>query len=128
MKTAPPKMTATIAVVTVISFVLLNVIGKLEPAAAVGGFIPARLAGLQVIRSYNQELAQTIAITALADWTRVAVVPAANRFRVTQSMGDVLAYSGAMRRLAMELSKIASDLRLLSMGPRAGTAVLRSLS
>ena len=46
--------------------------------------------------------------------------PAANRFRVTQSMGDVLAYSGAMRRLAVELSKIASDLRLLSMGPRAG--------
>jgi len=49
MKTAPPKMTVTIAVVTVVSFVLLNVIGKLEPAAAVGGFIPARLAGLQVI-------------------------------------------------------------------------------
>lgn len=35
-------------------------------------------------------------------------------------MGDVLAYSGAMRRLSVELSKIASDLRLLSMGPRAG--------
>ena len=35
-------------------------------------------------------------------------------------MGDVLAYSGAMRRLAVEVSKIASDLRLLSMGPRAG--------
>jgi aspartate ammonia-lyase len=48
------------------------------------------------------------------------VVPAANRFRVTQSMGDVLAYSGAMRRLAIELGKVASDLRLLSMGPRAG--------
>ena len=47
---------------------------------------------------------------------------AANRFRVTQSMGDVLAYSGAMRRLAVELGKIASDLRLLSMGPRAGIA------
>src|SRR5439155_5838693 len=43
-------------------------------------------------------------------------------FRVTQSMGDVLAYSSAMRRLAVELSKIASDLRLLSMGPRAGIA------
>jgi len=41
---------------------------------------------------------------------------------VTQSMGDVLAYSGAMRRLAVELSKIASDLRLLSSGPRAGLA------
>jgi aspartate ammonia-lyase len=48
------------------------------------------------------------------------VVPAANYFRVTQSMGDVLAYSGAMRRLAVEVGKIANDLRLLSMGPRAG--------
>ncbi len=47
-------------------------------------------------------------------------VPASNRFRVTQSMGDVLAYSGAMRRLAIELGKVANDLRLLSMGPRAG--------
>ena len=49
MKTAPPKMTITIAAVTVVSFVLLNAIGKLEPAAAVGGFIPARLSGMQVI-------------------------------------------------------------------------------
>jgi aspartate ammonia-lyase len=45
---------------------------------------------------------------------------AANFFRVTQSMGDVLAFSGAVRRLAVEVGKIASDLRLLSMGPRAG--------
>ncbi len=43
-----------------------------------------------------------------------------NYFRVTQSMGDVVAWSGAVRRLAVELGKIASDLRLLSMGPRAG--------
>jgi aspartate ammonia-lyase len=35
-------------------------------------------------------------------------------------MGDVVAYSGAMRRLSIELGKVASDLRLLSMGPRAG--------
>jgi aspartate ammonia-lyase len=35
-------------------------------------------------------------------------------------MGDVLAYSSALRRLAVELGKIANDLRLLSMGPRAG--------
>jgi aspartate ammonia-lyase len=52
--------------------------------------------------------------------TGLDVKPAANYFRVTQSMGDVAAYSGAMRRLAIELGKIASDLRLLSMGPRAG--------
>ena len=37
-------------------------------------------------------------------------------------MSDVLGYSGAMRRLAVDLGKIASDLRLLSMGPRAGIA------
>jgi aspartate ammonia-lyase len=46
--------------------------------------------------------------------------PARSLFRVTQSMGDVLTYSSAMRRLSVELGKIASDLRLLSMGPRAG--------
>ncbi|HUR33991.1 MAG TPA: aspartate ammonia-lyase [Vicinamibacterales bacterium] len=56
----------------------------------------------------------------LRQYTGLAVKPAENLFRVTQSMGDVLAYSGAMRRLAVELGKIASDLRLLSMGPRAG--------
>jgi aspartate ammonia-lyase len=51
--------------------------------------------------------------------------PAVNRFRVTQSMGDVASYSAALRRLAIELGKIASDLRLLSSGPRAGLAEIR---
>jgi aspartate ammonia-lyase len=64
----------------------------------------------------------TQAIRNLARATGLRLKPAANRFRVTQSMGDVLAYSGAMRRLAVELGKVASDLRLLSMGPRAGIA------
>jgi aspartate ammonia-lyase len=63
-----------------------------------------------------------LAVGTLARLTGIDVVPAVNRFRVTQSMGDVLAYSGAMRRLAVELGKVASDLRLLSMGPRAGIA------
>ena len=60
------------------------------------------------------------AVASLAHLTALPLTPAVNRFRVTQSMGDIVAYSGAMRRLAVELSKIASDLRLLSMGPRAG--------
>ena len=63
-----------------------------------------------------------LAVRTLRSITGLDVVPAANRFRVTQSMGDVLAYSSAMRRLAVELGKIANDLRLLSMGPRAGIA------
>ncbi len=63
-----------------------------------------------------------LAVSNLARALAVDLVPAANRFRVTQSMGDVVAYSGATRRLAVELSKVASDLRLLSSGPRAGLA------
>ena len=62
------------------------------------------------------------AIRNLARHTALSLRPAVNRFRVTQSMGDVVAYSGAMRRLAVELGKVASDLRLLTMGPRAGIA------
>jgi aspartate ammonia-lyase len=62
------------------------------------------------------------AIDFLRSYTSIDVKQAANLFRVTQSMGDVAAYSGAMRRLSIELGKIASDLRLLSMGPRAGLA------
>jgi aspartate ammonia-lyase len=54
--------------------------------------------------------------------TGIPMTPARNRFRVTQSMGDVLAYSGGLRRLAVEVDKVASDLRLLSSGPRAGLA------
>jgi aspartate ammonia-lyase len=62
----------------------------------------------------------SLAIKNLARATGLRLKPAANKFRVTQSMGDVLGYSGAMRRLAVELGKVAADLRLLSMGPRAG--------
>ena len=61
-----------------------------------------------------------VAVQALARLTELPFRPAANRFRVTQSMGDVVGYSGALRRTAVELGKIATDLRLLSMGPRAG--------
>jgi aspartate ammonia-lyase len=60
------------------------------------------------------------AVNFLRAYTGLPVTRAANLFRVTQSMGDVAAYSGAMRRLSIELGKVASDLRLLSMGPRAG--------
>jgi aspartate ammonia-lyase len=65
------------------------------------------------------------AIANLAEMTGLPLRPAADRFRVTQSMGDVLAVSGALRRLAVEVGKVASDLRLLSMGPRAGIAEIQ---
>jgi aspartate ammonia-lyase len=71
--------------------------------------------GLNAGDAYRQQV-----VAHLARYTNLPLKPAANLFRVTQSMGDVLAYSSAMRRLAVEVSKVASDLRLLSMGPRAG--------
>ncbi len=43
-----------------------------------------------------------------------------DRIQLMQSMGDAAAFSAALRGLAIDLSKIASDLRLLVSGPRTG--------
>src|SRR6185312_13349314 len=43
-----------------------------------------------------------------------------DRVQLMQSMGDVAGFSAAMRVLAIDLSKIVSDLRLMVMGPRTG--------
>lgn len=40
--------------------------------------------------------------------------------QLMQSMGDAAAFSAALRGLALDLSKVASDLRLLVSGPRTG--------
>lgn len=44
----------------------------------------------------------------------------ADRVQLMQSMGDAAAFSGALRGLAIDVSKIASDLRLMASGPRTG--------
>jgi fumarate hydratase class II len=43
-----------------------------------------------------------------------------DRVQLMQSMGDVAAFSSQLKVLALDLSKIASDLRLLASGPRTG--------
>jgi aspartate ammonia-lyase len=48
-----------------------------------------------------------------------------DRVQLMQSMGDVAAFSAQLRVLALELSKIASDLRLLASGPRTGLDEIR---
>ncbi|HEY2848632.1 MAG TPA: aspartate ammonia-lyase [Gemmatimonadaceae bacterium] len=45
---------------------------------------------------------------------------AGDRIQLMQSMTDVAAFSAALRSLALDLSKISSDLRLLASGPRTG--------
>src|SRR5256885_8851262 len=47
-----------------------------------------------------------------------------DRVQLMQSMGDPDAFSGALRTYAVDLGKIASDLRLLASGPRTGLAEL----
>jgi len=45
-----------------------------------------------------------------------------DRVQLMQSMGDAAAFSGVLRTYAVDLGKIASDLRLLASGPRTGLA------
>jgi aspartate ammonia-lyase len=48
-----------------------------------------------------------------------------DRVQLMQSMGDEAAFSGALRTCAIDLGKIASDLRLLASGPRTGLNEIR---
>lgn len=61
-----------------------------------------------------------LAIKHLSEITGLPLVEARNRFQSMQSLGDFVALSGALRGLAVELSKIGNDLRLLNSGPRTG--------
>ena len=45
---------------------------------------------------------------------------ASNLIEATSDMGAFVLYSGVLKRIAVKLSKICNDLRLLSSGPRAG--------
>jgi aspartate ammonia-lyase len=52
--------------------------------------------------------------------TGLEVVRAENLVEATQDTGAFVIYSSAVKRLAVKLSKICNDLRLLSSGPRTG--------
>lgn len=52
--------------------------------------------------------------------TGLEVVLASNLVEATQDTGAFIMYSSAVKRLAVKLSKICNDLRLLSSGPRTG--------
>jgi aspartate ammonia-lyase len=49
---------------------------------------------------------------------------APNLFEGTSSLTDFVAFSGTLRSLAVDLSKLCNDVRLLSSGPRTGLAEL----
>lgn len=61
-----------------------------------------------------------LAIKELTKLTNIPFEKAEDLIEASSDMGDFVIYSSALKRLALKLSKIANDLRLLSMGPRAG--------
>ena len=56
----------------------------------------------------------------LADITGIPVLTSPNLVEATQDCGGFVQVSGVLKRVAVKLSKVCNDLRLLSSGPRAG--------
>jgi aspartate ammonia-lyase len=61
-----------------------------------------------------------ICLAYLKEITGLDLKLAENLVEATQDTGAFVMYSSAVKRLAVKLSKICNDLRLLSSGPRAG--------
>jgi len=71
--------------------------------------------GINVPNGYPEKCAAR-----LAELTGKPIVPASDMLAATWDQQGFVAYSSALRSLAVKLSKIASDLILLTSGPRAG--------
>lgn len=56
----------------------------------------------------------------LASVTGIPVITSPNLVEATQDVGSFVQLSGVLKRVAVKLSKVCNDLRLLSSGPRAG--------
>src|SRR3954470_8718793 len=66
-----------------------------------------------------------LAIEELARASHEPMVPASNLIEATSDMGAFVLFSGVLKRVAVKLSKICNDLRLLSSGPRTGLGEIR---
>ncbi len=61
-----------------------------------------------------------LAVECLADISNFSFRPASDLVEASSDMGAFVLFSGMLKRLAVKLSKICNDLRLLSSGPRTG--------
>lgn len=66
-----------------------------------------------------------LSVENLAKITGFPFTLAEDLIEASSDMGAFVIYSASLKRLAIKLSKIANDLRLLSMGPRAGLSEIR---
>lgn len=62
----------------------------------------------------------SLVIEELAQVSGVELVPAVNLVEATSDMGAFVLFSGVLKRVAVKISKMCNDLRLLSSGPRTG--------
>jgi aspartate ammonia-lyase len=53
------------------------------------------------------------------------LLPAGDLIEATSDMGAFITFSGVLKRIAVKLSKMCNDLRLLNSGPRAGFGEIR---
>ncbi len=67
----------------------------------------------------------SLAVEELARLSGEPLELAANLIEATSDMGAFVLFSGVLKRVAVKLSKICNDLRLLSSGPRAGFGEIR---
>jgi len=61
-------------------------------------------------------------VARISDVSGLELRVAPDRIQLMQSMGDIATMSGAVRAYALDLNKIANDIRLLASGPRTGLA------
>jgi aspartate ammonia-lyase len=66
----------------------------------------------------------SLVVEELARAARQPLVPATNLIEATSDMGAFVLFMGLLKRIAVKLSKICNDLRLLSSGPRTGLGEL----
>ncbi len=71
--------------------------------------------GLNTPKGYDILVAQKI-----ADFTGLPFVTAKNKFEALAAHDAMVELSGALKRSAVSLMKIANDIRMLSSGPRSG--------
>jgi aspartate ammonia-lyase len=84
-------------------------------------FCDVNMGGTAIGTGINTDPKYTgIVIKKLAEVTGMEIRTSQNMIEATSDMGDFMLFSGLLRRLAVKLSKIANDLRLLSSGPRGG--------
>jgi aspartate ammonia-lyase len=94
-------------------------IARLEETARL--FLEVNLGGTAIGTGINADPRYPqLAVSELASITGLELTLAPNLVEATPDTGAFVSFSGVLKRVAVKLSKLCNDLRLLSSGPRCG--------